>query len=80
MRHDGLLPTRSLPVEIRKLDDVVTESPGFRPTMLRMDVKEAELMVLEGAQNLLEKYKPSLFIEFHPFLIGCELFGTLFQD
>jgi hypothetical protein len=35
-----------------------------------MDVEGAELMVLEGAQNLLEKYKPALFIEFHPFLLG----------
>jgi FkbM family methyltransferase len=70
VRHDGLLQTRTLPVEIRKLDDVVKESAGFRPTMLRMDVEGAELMVLEGAQNLLGKYKPCLFIEFHPFLIG----------
>ena len=70
VKHNALLPTRSLPVEIRKLDDVVRKSAGFHPTMLRMDVEGAELMVLEGAQNLLEKYKPSLFIEFHPFLVG----------
>jgi FkbM family methyltransferase len=70
VKHDALLQTRNLPVEIRKLDDVVRENAGFRPTMLRMDVEGAELMVLEGAQNLLERYKPGLFIEFHPFLLG----------
>jgi len=70
VKHHALLPTRSLHVEIMKLDDVVRESPGFRPTMLRMDVEGAELMVLEGAQNLLKKYRPGLFIEFHPFLVG----------
>jgi FkbM family methyltransferase len=70
VKHDALLQTRNRPVEIRKLDDVVRESAGFRPTMLRMDVEGAELMVLEGAQTVLEKYKPRLFIEFHPFLVG----------
>jgi len=70
VKHDALLQSRNLSVEIRKLDDVVRENAGFRPTMLRMDVEGAELMVLEGAQNLLEKYKPALFIEFYPFLVG----------
>ena len=72
VKHDDLLPTRNLPIEVKKLDEVVRESAGFRPKMLRMDVEGAELMVLEGARNLLEKYKPILFIEFHPFLLGCD--------
>jgi FkbM family methyltransferase len=72
VKHDDLLPTRNLPVEVKKLDEVAMESTGFRPKMLRMDVEGAELMVLAGARNLLEKYKPSLFIEFHPFLLGWD--------
>jgi FkbM family methyltransferase len=72
VKHDDLSPIRSLPVEVKKLDEAVSPSAGFRPSMLRMDVEGAELMVLEGAQNLLKEYKPSLFVEFHPFLLGWD--------
>ena len=37
-----------------------------------MDVEGAELMVLEGAREVLERYKPCLFIEFHNFALGWE--------
>jgi FkbM family methyltransferase len=71
--HDArLLPTRSRIVDIKRLDDTLPQFDGFCPSMLRMDVEGAELAVLEGARQLLRKYAPSLFIEFHPFSLGWE--------
>ena len=67
-----LQQTRSTTVKARTVDEVVRENPGFRPKALRMDVEGAELMVLEGAQEVLKQYRPCLFIEFHNFALGWE--------
>ena len=57
-------------VPIKRLDDLLNEFPGFHPNVLRMDVEGGELTVLEGAQQTLQKYRPTLFIEFHTNLLG----------
>ena len=72
IRNANLLPNRSITVEVKRLDDIVGEVAGFHPSVLRMDVEGGELMVLEGAQEVLRKYKPSLFIEIHTFALGWE--------
>jgi FkbM family methyltransferase len=69
---DTLLPTRSIAVEVKRVDDIVQKVPGFHPTVLRMDVEGGELMVLAGAQEVLREYKPFLFIEVHTFALGWE--------
>ena len=71
--HDkSLLHNRSITVEVKRVDDIVKEFAGFHPTVLRMDVEGGELMVLAGAQEVLRKYKPTLFIEVHTFALGWE--------
>ena len=52
----------------------------FRATALRMDVEGAELMVLEGAREVLRNYKPCLFIEFHNFAEYGTAFARLSKN
>jgi FkbM family methyltransferase len=65
-----LQQTGATTVQVKPLDQVVRDTPGFHPKALRMDVEGAELMVLEGAREVLRRYKPCLFIEFHNFALG----------
>ena len=67
-----LRPTQSTAVPLRKLDEVVREFAGFHPSTLRMDLEGGELAALAGAQEVLEQYKPCLFVEFHPCIVGWE--------
>jgi FkbM family methyltransferase len=75
-----LQQTRSTTVKARTVDDVVRENPGFHPKALRMDVEGAELMVLEGAKEVLRRYQPCLFIEFHNFALGWDAVRTALLD
>lgn len=84
-RSEQLKPARKVLVQVRRLDEVVFGIKEYRPSVLRMDVEGAELLVLAGAKTLLMRYRPLLYIEFHAFLIGvlmleaflleCEDFG-----
>ena len=67
-----LQQTRTTTVPVKTLDEVVRDTLGFHPKALRMDVEGAELMVLEGAREVLQRYKPCLFIEFHNFAVGWD--------
>jgi FkbM family methyltransferase len=70
IQQDSLRQTRTLAVQVRKLEDIVGEFPDFHPNALRMDLEGAELMVLESAKEMLARYKPCLFVEFHPAVLG----------
>jgi hypothetical protein len=37
------------------------------PTLIKIDVEGAEMLVLEGAQQLIEKYHPALIVAIHPY-------------
>lgn len=67
IREQNLLQAQPTTVPAKKLDDLLDEFPGFHPTVLRMDVEGAEMMALEGAQRLLQEFKPRIFVEIHPF-------------
>jgi FkbM family methyltransferase len=79
-RHEKLEQTRTITVQVRRLDDILQSIEGFRPSFLRMDVEGAELLVLAGARNLMRTYKPSLFIEFHTFSIGMKGLETALDE
>ena len=70
MRQDGVKQTCTIDVEVRRLEDVLREFPDFHPHALRMDLEGAERMVLESAEEVLARYTPSLFVEFHPAVVG----------
>lgn len=79
-QDNRLQQTRATTVQARTVDDLVANSPGFHPKALRMDVEGAELMVLAGARQVLEKYKPCLFIEFHNFALGWDAVKAALVD
>ena len=79
VRSDQLLQKEGVPVQVRRLDDIAKDFPDFHPKVLRMDIEGGEMMVLEGAQSVLEQYRPSLFIEFHPFAIRWEAVHSTFD-
>ncbi len=53
-------------VPLRRLDSLVDE----RVDLLKIDVEGYEGQVLSGATALLEKYRPILFLELHPHIVG----------
>jgi FkbM family methyltransferase len=53
-------------VRIRRLDSLISE----RVDMLKIDVEGYEGQVLAGAQTLIERDRPAIFLELHPHIIG----------
>jgi FkbM family methyltransferase len=50
-------------VEVRRLDEVVSENPLARLDVIKIDVEGAELRLLRGAVETLRKYRPVLLFE-----------------
>jgi hypothetical protein len=59
-------------VPLRRLDQLVTGCVDF----LKIDVEGYEGQVLAGAEKLLAKHKPTLFLELHPHIVGRFGFST----
>ncbi len=63
-----------LPVDGVRLDDLVAETGHLRPSLVKIDVQGAEMLVLLGASQILKIARPALFIELHE--EGLKKFGT----
>jgi FkbM family methyltransferase len=63
-----------LAVQAVKLDDLIADPKAARPSLIKIDVQGAEMIVLEGAGNILEGAKPALFVELHE--AGLNRFGS----
>lgn len=65
-------------VAVRRLDDVAAEM-DLRPQHMKIDVEGAELAVLRGGQQLIERCKPTIFLSTHDGIVPgihrqcCEL-------
>lgn len=53
-------------VPLRRLDRLIDEPVDF----LKIDVEGYEGQVLAGAEQLLERHKPTIFLELHPHIVG----------
>lgn len=51
------------------LDDFCSAS-GVVPEIIKIDVEGSEMKVLKGAENILKKYKPILFLSIHPRILS----------
>jgi len=62
----------SINVKVRTIDSLLNgeevETPGF----IKIDVEGAELLVLQGAKETIEKYSPAFVVELHSFSLAHE--------
>jgi FkbM family methyltransferase len=70
LSRDGI----GLRVDAIALDDLIPDKGPLRPCLVKIDVQGAEMLVLEGATEILKVAKPALFVELHE--EGLKKFGT----
>ena len=62
---DGGISRSSFPLKIVPLDDYIDLAPSF----IKIDIEGAEAGCLQGAQKLLRRHKPRIFVEVHPLFL-----------
>ena len=72
--HKLSLGDTGLPVDAVTLDELVGEVNSLRPSLIKIDVQGAEMLVLMGADNTLRDHGPALFVELHE--EGLNRFGS----
>jgi FkbM family methyltransferase len=72
--HKLSLDGTGLPIDGVTLDGLVKDKRALRPALVKIDVQGAEMLVLEGASDILKIAGPALFIELHE--EGLSRFGT----
>lgn len=60
-------------VKIHSLDDWVKDKGVCHVDVMKIDVEGAEMLVLNGAQSLIETYHPRLFVEVHSPLLAKQV-------
>ncbi len=67
--EDSIEPTDTkVQVAVLTVDSVCATN-DFDPELIKVDVEGYEWFVLKGAEKVLEKCKPILFLELHPYMI-----------
>ena len=70
IKDDDVIPTgmKKIVIPVRKLDTILSNQ--HKIDFLRMDIEGHELMVLEGATNIIKKFKPMIQFELHSKMLG----------
>jgi FkbM family methyltransferase len=82
MNNEKINPEdKIIKIAVKTLDSFVKENNITKIDILRMDVEGFEYNILLGANEVLEKFKPKLFIEIHKMYLGkektCQIFNEL---
>jgi len=72
--HKLALNDTGLSVDALTLDELVGKDNSPRPSLIKIDVQGAEMLVLMGAANTLRNHGPVLFVELHE--EGLNRFGS----
>ena len=67
-------------IPVKTLNSFVNENNIKKIDILRMDVEGFEYSILLGANEVLEKFKPKLFIEIHKMYLGKEKTYQIFNE
>lgn len=82
MNNEKINPEdKIIKIPVKTLDSFVNENNITKIDILRMDVEGFEYNILLGANKILEKFKPKIFVEIHKMYLGkektCEIFNEL---
>jgi len=66
----GMQSSTAVEIPVRRVDDIC-DSLGFEPDAIKIDVEGFETDVLAGAQSVLRRFRPILFLEVHPPFIAA---------
>ena len=61
-------------VDAVTIDALLRENGNLSPSLIKIDVQGAEMLVLQGAASILKSARPALFVELHE--EGLKRFGT----
>ena len=64
-------------VDIRSLDELLGKGEIDPPSLVKIDVEGAELLVLIGAKKIIEKYSPVFIIELHTYQLAHQCIDLL---
>ncbi len=67
-------------IPVKTLDSFVKENNIKKIDILRMDVEGFEYNIILGANRVLEKFKPKIFVEIHKMYLGKEKTYKIFSD
>lgn len=82
MNNEKINPEdKIIKIPVKTLDSFVNENNITKIDILRMDVEGFEYNILLGANKILEKFKPKIFVEIHKMYLGkgktYEIFNEL---
>ena len=81
MNNEKINPEdKIIKIPVKTLDSFVQENDIKQIDILRMDVEGFEYNIIVGANNVLEKYKPKIFVEIHKMYLGKEKTCQIFND
>jgi FkbM family methyltransferase len=81
MNNEKINPEdKIIKIPVKTLDSFVQENDIKKIDILRMDVEGFEYNIILGANKILEKFKPKIFVEIHKMYLGKEKTYEIFNN